>query len=166
MWFNRQPHWQKRLIQEGAGALFLAFLIYCWYEPERVTLEQEPARVTSITDGDSLHVQLHGQDLVIRLEGIDAPEMKQPGGPESKAALSAFAFGKDVKVATTGKDRYGRTLAILTVAGSNINESMVANGHAWHFIRPPLSPFPAPPMTPLAKSKFLSDAHLAGRLLP
>ena len=38
---------------------------------------------------------------------------------------------KTVRIETLDKDTYGRTLAVLTVDEMNINQRMVAEGHAW-----------------------------------
>jgi endonuclease YncB( thermonuclease family) len=72
---------------------------------------QYPAKVTHITDGDSLRVLHDGQELTIRLEGIDCPELGQAFGTKAKQAASKLAHGKAVTIQPTGKDKYGRTLA-------------------------------------------------------
>ncbi len=64
---------------------------------------------------------------------IDPPELKQPFGQQSKQALSALVFGKDVEIRATGKDRYGRTLARVFVDGADVNLAMVKAGMAWRF---------------------------------
>lgn len=90
-------------------------------------------RVTKAIDGDSLVFApaAKGPSLEVRLDGIDAPEGCQTWGPEARQALGDFVLGKAVSLQHKGKDAYGRTLAILYVDGININERMVAEGHAW-----------------------------------
>ncbi len=92
--------------------------------------------VTKVIDGDSLIVERSVKDgksvpIEVRLEGIDAPEGCQAGGPEAREALRAFVDGKRVSLEVKGKDSYGRTLATLRVGALNINERLVAEGHAW-----------------------------------
>ena len=70
-----------------------------------------PAKVIRIVDGDSLHVLHNNQDITIRLEGIDCPELGQPFGRNAKQAASDLAFNKTITVQPTGTDKYGRTLA-------------------------------------------------------
>jgi endonuclease YncB( thermonuclease family) len=95
------------------------------------------ARCIGVTDGDTLRV-LHvtgetKSEIKIRLYGIDAPEKKQAFGTQAKKALSDLAFGKDLTVTSTGRDRYGRLLAWLAVGSTPINGEMVKAGFAWWY---------------------------------
>lgn len=56
------------------------------------SLAQRTVQVTHITDGDSLRVLHDGQELTIRLEGIDCPEMGQAGGIKAKQATGHHAL--------------------------------------------------------------------------
>lgn len=47
--------------------------------------------------------------------------------------MSGLVFGKAVTLQVTGKDRYGRTLAVVMVGGVNVNLEMVRRGLAWRF---------------------------------
>lgn len=68
----------------------------------------------------------------IRLVGLDCPEKKQPFGQRAKQATSALSFGQSVIVHTTGKDRYGRTLATVILRdGKNLNHELVSQGWCW-----------------------------------
>ncbi len=95
------------------------------------------ARCVGVTDGDTLKVlYVEGEtksEIKIRLYGIDAPERKQAFGTQAKTALSELAFGKDLTVTSTGRDRYGRLLAWLAVESTPINAEMVRAGFAWHY---------------------------------
>jgi micrococcal nuclease len=90
-------------------------------------------KVIGVTDGDTVTVLVEKKPVKVRLEGIDAPEAKQAYGAKAKRHLSALAFGKECSVQATGRDRYGRVLGYLLVAGEDVNERMVAEGFAWHF---------------------------------
>jgi micrococcal nuclease len=69
-------------------------------------------RVVGVRDGDSITVLTDdSRELKVRLEGIDAPELKLAFGNVSKQELSRLVFGKSVRLEEKGKDRYGRTLA-------------------------------------------------------
>lgn len=104
-------------------------------------LQAEPqpeitGKVVGVHDGDSITVLAAGNlQLKVRLEGIDAPELKQPFSTQSKQALSGLVFGKTVNLLVTGKDRYKRTLAVVMIDGLNVNREMVLRGFAWHFVR-------------------------------
>lgn len=90
-------------------------------------------QVTKLFDGDSFVFQPAGggKPLEIRLKDIDAPEICQAGGPEARDFLQDYVRDKTVRIDTQGPDSYGRTLAVLTVDEMNINQRMVAEGHAW-----------------------------------
>lgn len=64
----------------------------------------ENYRVLYISDGDTIAVKktengkVTGKLIKVRLFGIDAPELKQDYGYESKQALMNFIKNKDVKI--------------------------------------------------------------------
>jgi endonuclease YncB( thermonuclease family) len=49
----------------------------------------------------------------IRLQGIDAPERKQPYGKASGRSLSTLVAGKQVRVEYDKRDRYGRIIGVV-----------------------------------------------------
>ena len=53
-------------------------------------------RVTQVTDGDTLKVQLSSWPITVRLGQIDAPESDQPYGRKAAAALRTLAGGRTV----------------------------------------------------------------------
>lgn len=89
--------------------------------------------VSRVIDGDTLWLKVDGSDapLVVRIEGIDAPESCQPGGAQATAALTELALGRAVslKVATT--DEYGRSVGKVFDGGKDIGDRMVRDGQAW-----------------------------------
>jgi micrococcal nuclease len=93
------------------------------------------AQVTRVSDGDTVWVQPDsgGQQLKLRLEGIDAPEMCQAGGDASRAALQALTLRRTLDVTVRAHDDYGRGLARLTFRGQDIGAEMVRTGQAWSY---------------------------------
>lgn len=89
-----------------------------------------PATVTAVHDGDTVTLS---NGIHLRLAGIDAPELKQPGGGEAQAYLSHLILNTTVEVTPHGKDRYGRTVGEITVPAGNVNHMMVAAGMAWWY---------------------------------
>jgi endonuclease YncB( thermonuclease family) len=91
------------------------------------------ARVTSVVDGDTLWVRRSatGAGTEIRLQGIDAPEICQRWGRESRDALRQLLLSRTVTVFEVGRDTYGRVLARLHGNGQDVGAWLVANGHAW-----------------------------------
>lgn len=92
-------------------------------------------QVVGISDGDTITVLVAQQQVKVRLADIDAPESKQAFGTRSKQALSDLCFGKDARLETQGKDRYGRTIATVYCSGRDANAHQVREGMAWVFER-------------------------------
>lgn len=102
--------------------------------PEEAVPESWSGKVIGIHDGDSLTVLKDGRTQVkVRLVAIDAPERGQEFGRVAKEMLSELTFGKLVHVHPSGKDKYGRTLARVTVRNRDVNYTMVSRGYAWHY---------------------------------
>ncbi|TLD70342.1 thermonuclease family protein [Phragmitibacter flavus] len=94
------------------------------------------ARVVGVHDGDSITVLAAEKvEIKVRLEGVDAPELRQDFGRVAKQALSEAVFGKTVTLVPSGRDRYRRLLARVVYRGRDVNLEMVATGMAWHYVR-------------------------------
>jgi endonuclease YncB( thermonuclease family) len=91
-------------------------------------------RVQTVHDGDTVScLDTEGRRQKIRLVGIDAPELAQPFGDESRQALVSKLSGGLVRVEGEARDQYGRLLALLWINDRDINREMVADGWAWAF---------------------------------
>lgn len=93
----------------------------------------------SIYDGDTFRVQCDGREQKIRLCGIDAPEVKQPLGIESRDYLRSLivqAKGQ-VIVIEMDRDRYNRTVAEVLLESpsgeQSVQEEMLKAGMAYHY---------------------------------
>ena len=108
---------------------------------------QEIVGLPRIVDGDTIHIG----EYKFRLEGIDAPEMRQQCKKESFkiSYLIGFTFYKDyncgrvskeklitkintseIKCISSSKDRYKRYIATCFKGKTNLNQWMVRNGFA------------------------------------
>jgi micrococcal nuclease len=90
-------------------------------------------RVVRIIDGDGLIII--GSDEIeinIRLAGIDAPEINQPFGIESKESLEALIGNRLITMDDPKKGKYGRYIANVFVEEVWINREMVEKGYAWY----------------------------------
>lgn len=115
-------------------SLFLALCLWAVALPAQPASRVLPGQVTRVVDGDTLWFQPDepGEPLVaVRLRGIDAPETCQAWGRQATAALREQVQGRPVTLRTHGQDDYRRTLGTLSVAGVNLNATLVAQGHAW-----------------------------------
>jgi len=59
-------------------------------------------------DGDGLTVIVHGQIVLVRLFGIDAPEWGQPYARQAWLHLQGLVWGKSVTCHIMDRDHYGR----------------------------------------------------------
>ena len=111
------------------GLLLLAAL------PLAVKADTLAGYVIAVTDGDTIRVlDARKQQHRVRLFGIDAPESHQAFGSRARQCLADLAFQKNVTVAYTEKDRYGRILGTVFVGRQNLNLELVKAGMAWHYV--------------------------------
>lgn len=95
------------------------------------------AKVLNILDGDTVIVDRAFRRVRIRLDSIDCPEDGQEWGDTARYGLIKLIGGRTVNLEVHGLDTHGRTLATLYVrhadgtAWTNVNERMIALGHAW-----------------------------------
>jgi endonuclease YncB( thermonuclease family) len=89
--------------------------------------------VLSVTDGDTLKVQLSSGPISVRMQSIDAPEKDQPWGTEARAALASRLDRRQVDLEVETQDRYDRLVATVFLRGENINAWMVSEGNAWAY---------------------------------
>tara|TARA_Y100000816_G_C25702935_1_gene371338 strand:+ start:74 stop:565 length:492 start_codon:yes stop_codon:yes gene_type:complete len=108
---------------------------------------EEIIGIPKIVDGDTVHIN----EYKIRLEGIDAPEIRQKCKKEKLkiSSIIGFTFYKDyncgevsrenlkkkvdrskIKCISSSKDRYERYLAKCFKEKLNLNRWMVRNGYA------------------------------------
>jgi endonuclease YncB( thermonuclease family) len=90
--------------------------------------------VTRVHDGDTITLVDAQGELDVRLQGIDAPELAQAFGAESRAALAALLLGKQARVAYASTDEYGRALGeVFGVNCEHANLKQVTAGMAWFY---------------------------------
>lgn len=92
-------------------------------------------RVTSVADGDTIRVQMGGENIRIRFLGIDAPESDQEYGQNAKRALSQLILNQQVLVKTESSDQYGRRLAQVAFEDQDVGLYMLEHGYAWVYQR-------------------------------
>jgi len=111
------------------------------------SIAEEISGIPEVVDGDTIHID----NYKFRLEGIDAPEMRQQCKKESfKISLfigltfyKDYSCGKvskeklitkidttEIKCISSSKDRYKRYIATCYKGKTNLNQWMVRNGFA------------------------------------
>ena len=89
--------------------------------------------VAKVIDGDTLMLD---DSTIIRLYGIDCPEGRQEAGDEATTVAAHLTQGQSFAVEAHGRDRYGRTVAILFLSdGSSLQEGLIRAGAAWVYPR-------------------------------
>lgn len=88
-------------------------------------------RVSCVHDGDTFWIE--GEK--VRIADIDAPELAGKCPPEraqaQRARLRLHALlQRPFALHRQGQDRYGRTLAVVTVNGRSVGETLVSEGLA------------------------------------
>jgi endonuclease YncB( thermonuclease family) len=79
-----------------------------------------------VIDGDTIV----SDGARIRLAGIDAPELSQPGGAEARSHLIRLIAGGAVRIEPLSTDRYGRMVARVHAGCGDLGRLMVRNGYA------------------------------------
>jgi micrococcal nuclease len=93
------------------------------------TQQADTISSVEIIDGDTF--RLTNGDTV-RLIGIDAPELSQPGGVLSREYLAHLLLGKPITLerGTEDRDNYHRLLRFVYINDLCINEEMIRQGYA------------------------------------
>ena len=79
-----------------------------------------------VVDGDTFH---YG-NLKVRLYCIDAPELKQAGGIESKQKLKQLLSAGKINIEILSTDRYGRKVCKVIVNNKDVSFELVRLGYA------------------------------------
>jgi micrococcal nuclease len=124
----------------GAAALLFMVTAAAATKPAKAAKSKpapEPVEITGqvsrIVDGDTLWVKTagDGEPVVVRIEGIDAPESCQPGGADATQALTKLALSRNVTVKIAARDEYGRIVGKVHDGTVDVGDRMVRDGHAW-----------------------------------
>ena len=89
--------------------------------------------VVHVDDGDTYKILNQGKLQIIRLANVDAPELDEYYGSIVKDSVSKLILGCEVTVDPRGKDRYGRTIAEVTVEGMSLDSLLIVKGWAWNY---------------------------------
>jgi len=92
-------------------------------------LPAEVRRVQLVNDGDTFMTE---DSQYVRMLGIDAPEMYQPGGDIARDMLEKLVLGRTVRLETEreDKDGFGRLLRYVYSGDTLVNAELVRRGYA------------------------------------
>lgn len=95
---------------------------------------QLQGRVIRVADGDSLTVRgKSGEAYRIRLQGIDAPEKKQPHGQQCRKSLRQLASKQIANVDVYKQDRYRRLVGKVIINNTDMALKQITTGCGWHY---------------------------------
>lgn len=105
--------------------------VFCGYENSKV---DPSGTVVRVIDGDTYDILIGGEQVRVRMEGIDAPERGMDFYRVAKTHLGDLCKGQLIRLRIKEKDQYGRTIAKGYLPdGRELGEEMVKAGMAWHF---------------------------------
>jgi endonuclease YncB( thermonuclease family) len=96
-----------------------------------VAEEVSTGTIVRIDDGDSVVVREANQPVRLRLDGVDAPEISQPFGSQSRDYLASLVLNKSVRVRVKGRAaRGGESRARLELNGADVSALLLRDGMA------------------------------------
>ena len=105
--------------------LAIAVIVLVAYDPDD-SGDQLEDMVAKVIDGDTLHVGA----TKIRLQGVAAPELDEPFGPEARYFLTAIALGRRARCDLIGELSFDRQVAVCRIDGRDLGRLMVEAGWA------------------------------------
>lgn len=126
------------------AAYVLLTLLVFWAVADALAPYNGPVsdcRLGYVYDGDTVEILCGAERRTARLVGFDTPETKEPRcaaeaalGKRATERLRALVKSGPVAIHRQGFDKYGRDLVVLTVAGRDVGQTLVAEGlaHAYH----------------------------------
>ena len=82
--------------------------------------------VSHVRDGDTLVVA----GTAIRLQGLDAPELREPGGADAARLLRSLVAGRRLRCTLDGTRSFDRRVGICSTDGQDLAALLVAAGVA------------------------------------
>ena len=111
--------------------LALALWPFIFSPAQAIEMCSQAKRITCVVDGDT--IWLEGDK--IRLMGFDTPEtttaicggeMEVQLGRKAASRLQELLTNNDFTVQRDGKDKYGRTLAVIRVGNTNVGDILIS----------------------------------------
>ena len=91
-------------------------------------------KVTKVHDGDSVHITPRGKKrTIVRLAAIDAPEVEQIYGIDSRNHLRSMIMNQQVTAHCNKTDKYKRNICVVLKDNQDINLEMLKTGNAWYY---------------------------------
>src|SRR5262245_17782617 len=127
-------------VRNGLFMLLLSLVLGCSHTPpvsptSLASVSSAPlTTVVKVHDGDTITVLSQNTSQRLRLAGIDCPKSDQPYGAEATDTTKSLALDIEVLVTPVTTDRFGRTVAEVTLQdGRSLAHELVKAGACWWF---------------------------------
>ncbi len=133
--------------------LVIAFIftgLIGYFIPHKPIIKETPVlyKIMEVIDGDTIKVRINNQLEIVRLLGINTPEISNPYKPEECYGEEASKRTKELLESkevylisdhqSLDKDKYGRLLRYIFLPnGELINATLIQKGYAFNYIYEP-----------------------------
>jgi len=98
--------------------------------------EEIAGKVVKVKDGDSMDLRRGGENVGVRVFGVDSPERGQPWSSRARSFTAALVGNQDVVVVVKDVDRYGRIVGDVKLKdGRDLGRELLRAGLAWYYHR-------------------------------
>jgi len=124
---NRILNRMERLMRRLAALAAIGLLLALVSAGEGVTSSDSfRGEVTRVRDGDTIEIG----EIAIRLQGVAAPELRDPLGREAGEAMRRLVQGRVVECRPDGSRSYDRIVAVCFLDGRDIGAWLIGRGLA------------------------------------
>lgn len=125
---KRKGNW-KRAIAISASALAASGALWYLTSINGVKIPVPSYRAMRVIDGDTFETE---ERQLIRLSGIDAPELENCNGPESKQALEQLILNQNLYVKAIYRDSGNRLISHVYNNNGSVSEQLIKSGMAYY----------------------------------
>jgi micrococcal nuclease len=125
----KKPGNWKRAIAISASALVASGALWYLTGVTGVKIPVPSYRAMRVIDGDTFETE---ERQLIRLTGIDAPELANCNGPESKQALEQLILNQNLYVKAIYRDSNNRLISHVYNNNGSVSEQLIKTGMAYY----------------------------------
>ena len=125
----KKPGNWKRAIAISASALTASGVLWYLVSTTGIKFPVPAYRAMRVIDGDTFETE---ERQLIRLTGIDAPELEYCNGPESKQALEKLILNQNLYIKIIYRDSSHRLISHVYNNDGMVSEQMVKTGMAYY----------------------------------
>ena len=125
---KKKGNW-RRAVAVSASALAASGMFWYLTSVHGVKIPVPSYRAMRVIDGDTFETE---ERQLIRLTGIDAPELENCHGPESKQALGQLVLDQNLYVKVIYRDGRHRLISHVYNDEGSVSEQMIKTGMAYY----------------------------------